>query len=117
MNAESASGGIALPATKQPAPANRERLTTAARCAMKQKGHRGHFYCGNRICVPHFFCEERDRPLGGAEMDRALDWMKQLDARATESGIVIEDPIQYVRQAFRESLRAYKRLGKRLTES
>ena len=84
---------------------------------MKQKGHHAHFFCGDRFCVPMFLWEEFDKQLGGADMVRALDWMQQLDQRAFESGEIIEDPIKYVREAFRESLRAYKRLGKRLTES
>ena len=83
---------------------------------MKAKGHHGHFYCGNRFCVPQFLFDEFDKQLGGADMERAIEWMIQLDARAFASGVVIEDPIKYVRDAFRESLRAYKRLGKRLTE-
>jgi len=76
-----------------------------------QKGHHNHFYCGDRFCVPQFLFEEFDKQLGGADIERALDWMKQLDARASASGEIIEDPIRYVREAFRESLRAYRRLG------
>ena len=83
----------------------------------KAKGHRGHFFCGDRFCVPQFLFEEFDKQLGGADMDRALMWMKQLDQRTFASGEIIEDPIRFVRDAFKESLRAYKRLGKRLTES
>jgi hypothetical protein len=74
----------------------------------KSKGHRGHFFCGDRFCVPHFLFEEFDRQLGGADIERARIWMRQLDQRAVRSGEIIEDPIQFVRQAFKHSL---KRVG------
>jgi len=82
-----------------------------------KKGHHGHFFCGDRFCVPAFLFEEFDKQLGGADMERALTWMKQLDARASASGEIIEDPIRYVRDAFRESLRAYRRLGRVLSRN
>lgn len=81
------------------------------------KGHHGHFFCGHRFCVPAFLFEEFDRQLAGADVQRALAWMQRLDQRAAESGEIIEDPVKYVRDAFRESLKAYRRLGKRLTEN
>lgn len=77
----------------------------------RAKGHRGHFYCGHRFCVPAFLFEEFDRQLGGADIERAQRWMKELDRRATESGVVIEDEIAYVRQAFRDALKNNRRHG------
>jgi hypothetical protein len=83
-------------------------MVMSTHAATARSGHHGHAYCGTRFCVPHFLHEQLDQQLGGSEMLDLFAWYPRLDACTVGA---IADPLDYVRDAFKQALRGRLRHG------